>query len=622
MANKPAFRQNRRQAPKNKHVHVPVRTVREPREETGRIITERKTLEVPGVLTVREFADALKLPVTEVIGKLMRNGVMANINESIDLDTMTVIGDELGYDITLKGDEENVGVEQHFERKNLIERSPVVTVMGHVDHGKTKLLDAIRHTNVIAGESGGITQHIGAYQVRVPSPEDASKERTITFLDTPGHEAFSAMRAHGANITDVVVLVVAANDGVKPQTIEAANHAKAAGVPVVVAINKIDLQDADLDRVKRQLADIDLLPEEWGGQTPMIGVSAKDGTNIEDLLEMVLLVADLKELKADPTVPASGVVIESHMQAGRGPIATVLVQEGTLHVGDPIIIGQTYGKIRIMENYFAKKINEAKPSEPVLIAGLQDIPNFGDRFLVVDNEKAAKDLTKTKTIKRRVLSIGELSQEIKEGKIKELKVVLKADVAGSLEAIHESFKNLSNEEVTINVIHEGVGDVSESDVNMAVASHALVIGFRVKVPADVINLARREKIKIQIYEIIYQLLDDLQAALSGLLEPEIVEVEIGRLQILGVFKTTRNEQIIGGRVTSGKLENGGLVRITRNKEVVGEGKITSLQQNKRDVSEVLENFECGLRVETSVKIQVGDSIECYRKEERIRKLGQ
>lgn len=587
----------------------------------------KKQIEVPKVLTVREFAESLNVPVTDIIGKLVGNGVMATINESIDFDTMSIIGDELGFEIKLKAQGLNVPLgtqtkEASTIKKNLKPRPPVVTVMGHVDHGKTMLLDAIRRTDVVSTESGGITQHIGAYQVKFKPSKKIKKERTITFLDTPGHEAFTAMRAHGANITDIVVLVVAANDGVKPQTIEAINHAKAASVPIVVAINKIDLPDADVEKTKRQLADNKLLPEEWGGDTQMVEVSAKEHKNIDELLEIILLVSDLLELKADPTVPASGVVIDAHMQSGKGPIATVLVQEGTLKQNDAFVIGQTYGKVRIMENYSGKKITEASPSSPVLIAGLQDVPNFGDRLLVVGSEKEGKELTKVKTITRKVLSITEISQEIKEGKIKELKIILKADVDGSLEAIKKSLNELSTVEVKINIIHQAVGEINESDINMAVASRALVIGFRVKADTDVMNLARRENVKIQIYDIIYQLIDDLTAALSGLLEPEIVETEIGRLSVLAIFKVTKKEQIVGGKVTSGKIENSAEVRIVRDKDTIGEGKITSLQQNKKDVSEVSENFECGLKIATQTKIKVGDSLECYKTEERTRKLGQ
>ncbi len=585
---------------------------------------KREIVEVLSVLSVREFAEALNLSVTQVISKLVQNGVMATINELIDFDTMSIIADELGIDLAQEEKKTQILDSPKPVKKNLKARPPVVTIMGHVDHGKTQLLDAIRHTDVIATESGGITQHIGAYQVTLKqeNKKSAQKERTITFLDTPGHEAFSAMRAHGANITDVVVLVVAANDGVKPQTQEAYAHAKEAKVPIVVAINKIDLPDADVEKTKRQLADMGLLPEGWGGKIPMVEVSAKLHQNIDKLLEMIILVADLEDLKADPTLSAAGVVIESHMQAGMGPIATILVQEGTLHLGDPIVIGQTYGKIRIMENYLGKKIKEALPATPVRVAGLQDIPDFGDRFLAVENDKIAKELVKTKTIKRKVLSIGELSRDIREGKVKELKIVLKADVAGSLEAIKNSLKNISTLKVKINVIHEGVGDITESDVNMAVASEALVIGFRIKAQIEVMNLANREKIKISIYDIIYQLLDDLAATLSGLLEPEIIETEVGRLQVLAVFKTSKSEKIIGGRVTTGKIENGVEARIVRDRDNVGTGKITNLQQNKKDMSEVLEGFEAGLKVETTAKILVGDSIECYKKEERVRKLGE
>ncbi len=596
----------------------------------------KQSVEVASVLTVREFAEQLSIPVTQVIGTLIKNGVMATINELIDFDTMVIIGDELGYEVTLKPEThstEGKAFNQKTEtmgkvKKNLKPRPPVVTVMGHVDHGKTKLLDAIRSTDVVATESGGITQHIGAYQIKVNPPAGGKKvksksgERTITFLDTPGHKAFSAMRAHGANITDVVILVVAANDGVKPQTIEAANHAKEANVPIVVAINKADLPDSDIEKVKRQLADIELLAEEWGGKTPIVEVSAKENKNIEELLEVVLLVADLKDLKADPTQLASGVVIESHMQAGMGPIATVLVQEGTLKIGDPVIIGDTYGKIRIMQNYLGKKIIEAGPSMPVRIAGLQDLPDFGNRFLIADSEKIAREMTKTKTIKRKVISITDISKDAKEGKLKELKIVLKADVAGSLEAIKTSLKNISSNDVKIKIIHKGVGDLSESDINMAIASEALVLGFRVKASTEVMNLARRENIKISIYEMIYQLIDDISAALSGLLEPEIVDVELGRLQILAIFKQTKNERIIGGKVTSGKFVADGQVRIVREKETIGEGKIINLQQSMKDVSEVAEGFECGLKVETQTKILVSDILECFKKEEKIRKLGQ
>lgn len=594
----------------------PVRTYELPVANT--VAQEKKPVELAAVLSVREFAEALKLSVTTVIGSLVKNGLMASINESIDFETMAIIADELGFEAKLKSTEIKE-VKNDIKRENLQTRPPVVTVMGHVDHGKTKLLDAIRSTDVVSTESGGITQHIGAYQITIKTKE--KKERKITFLDTPGHEAFSAMRAHGANITDVVILVVAANDGVKPQTIEAANHAKAAGVPIVIAINKVDLPDADIERTKRQLADIELLPEEWGGTTPMVLVSAKQNEHIEELLEMVLLVADLKELKADPTVAAAGVVIESHMQAGQGPLATVLVQEGTLKINEPVIIGQTYGKIRIMENYLGKKIREAGPSTPVRIAGLQDIPDFGNRFQVVDSEKTARELVSTKTIVRKVLSIGELSRDIKEGKIKELKIVVKADVAGSLEAIKTSLDNISTEEVQINIIHEGVGNINESDINMALASEALVIGFRVKADTDVMNLARRENVKISIYDIIYQLLDDLTAALSGLLEPEIVETEIGRMEVLAIFKVSKNEQIIGGKVTTGKIEDKCEMKIMREKELVGVGQIVHLQQNKKDAREVLEGFEAGLKLETQTKIKVGDILECYKKEEIVRRLG-
>lgn len=578
-------------------------------------------IEVPHVVPVRRLAELLGVPVTKVIQILVGYGVRATINESIDFDTAAIVADELGFAIVPPAVAQEQ--EETAHQADLSPRPPVVTVMGHVDHGKTKLLDTIRRTNVVASESGGITQHIGAYQVEVK--DDKGNPRLITFLDTPGHEAFSAMRAHGANITDIVVLVISADDGVKPQTLEAVSHAKAANVPIIVAITKIDKPDSDIERIKRQLADIDLLPEEWGGKTVVVPLSSITGQGIPELLEMLLLTADVVNVQAAVDVPPTGVVIESHLAAGLGPVATVLIQQGKLRVGDTIVFQSTYAKIRSMENHFGKRVAEALPSTPVRIAGLKAVPEFGELFKSVENEKVARELTEKAATTRNVhsvkgLGLADISEAIATGTLKELNIIIKADTQGSLEAIRNSLAELSTAEVAIKIIHEGVGDVSESDVNMALASHALVVSFRVQLPPAIRKYAAQKGVKISSYDIIYQLIDDLFDALAGLLEPEMVEVNLGKLEILKVFKAAKTDGIIGGRVVSGVIEKGSQARIVRDGQIAGEAKVTRVQREQSVVDKVEAGTECGLLINATTVPRPGDILELYKQEERIRRL--
>ncbi|PIP21721.1 MAG: translation initiation factor IF-2 [Candidatus Nealsonbacteria bacterium CG23_combo_of_CG06-09_8_20_14_all_40_13] len=587
---------------------------------------ETKTIDIPKVVTVRKLAEILNAPVTKIIAKLLEYGVAANINESVDFDTAAIIADEFGWQAIEVVGENIIALKEKTDKKNLQIRPPVVTVMGHVDHGKTKLLDAIRQTDVVAGESGGITQHIGAYQLTFKNLKN-KKERLITFLDTPGHEAFSAMRSHGARITDIVVLVVAADEGVKPQTLEALSHAKAANVPIVVAINKIDKPEADIERVKRQLADIGLLAEEWGGQTLIVPVSAKTGENVAKLLEIILLAADVQKLQANPDGPASGVVIEAHLHHGIGPLATVLVQNGTLRLKDVIIAGKTYGKVKNMENYLRQKVKEAFPSTPVRIGGLKAVPKAGDILFAVLSEKQAREkisaVLQEEGAKRivKAISARQLSEDEKN-KIKKLKIVLKADVQGSLEAIKQSLKDLSAEDVIVEFVAEAVGPVSESDVKMAQAAGAIIVAFRVKIPTEILKLAKLEKIQISQYDIIYNLIDDIFKALSSLLEPEIIKTYQGRLKILKIFKKSKTGGIIGGLVTKGQVISSTVAEVLRDETVLGEIKILSVQQNKQVVDKVAENTQCGISFEGSIKIKPDDILEVYSLEKKIKQLGK
>ncbi len=589
----------------------------------------KEKIQLPSVVPVKLLAEKLFKSPSEIIKKLIENGVMATINESVDFDTAAIIADELGFEAQEQKEKQTRKAEKDNSIFVMQDKPPVVTVMGHVDHGKTKLLDAIRNTNVIATESGGITQHIGAYQVEAEVKEKNRKiKKIITFLDTPGHEAFSKMRAQGANIKDIVVLVVAADEGVKPQTIEAISHAKAAKAPIIVAINKIDKPGADPDKVKRELSEHNLVPEEWGGKTPMIPVSALTGEKIKDLLELILLTADMEELKSPVGKPAEAMIIESKILPGKGPIATAIVQEGTLKTGDIVICDDDFAKIRFLEDWTGKRTKEANPADPVLIAGFKKTQKVGSIIKVTKDEKTAKSITQkmkkeqsVKTIKR-AAGLAEISKEIKEGdvKIKELKIILKADTKGSLDAIRGSIEEIEGEGIGIDIISDGIGPVSESDVNLAIASFAVILAFRVSVAPSVLKLAESNKIKISKYEIIYELINDVTAALEGLLEPEIIETKIGRLRVLKVFKKTKDSGIIGGKVISGKITPGTRIVVKRNDETIGELKTQMIQVGNERVNLVEKDTECGISFSGETKVKTEDIFEFILVEEKMRTL--
>lgn len=575
-----------------------------------------------GPLTVQELAKKLNKTAAEVIKKLMSLGVMATINQELDVDTAAIAAQELGAEVEIKIERPITELPDiPDDPATLKPRPPVVTVMGHVDHGKTSLLDAIRHTNVTATEAGGITQHIGAYQVTVNG-------RKITFLDTPGHEAFTAMRARGAQVTDIAVLVVAADDGVMPQTVEAINHAKAANVPIIVAINKIDKPNANPERIKQQLTEYELVPEEWGGDTIMVPISALKKQGIEQLLEMILLVADLQELKANPDRPARGVVIEAKLDRGRGPVATVLVQKGTLKVGDALVAGSVYGRVRAMLDDRGDRVQEAPPSTPVEILGLNDVPEAGDIFQVVEDEKLARQVAEERLIEKRQkelqvaakTSLDEIFKQMEAGQLKELKIILKADVQGSVEALRNSLERLSNEEVKVNIIHSGVGAITETDVMLAAASKAIIIGFQVRPDANARKAAEGNGVEIRVYRVIYEVLDDIKAAMAGLLEPEKREVFLGRAEVRATFRVPKVGTVAGCYVTEGKIMNRALVRLIRDGVVIYEGRIASLKRFKDDVREVSQGFECGVGLEKFNDIKEGDIIEAYIIEEVRREL--
>lgn len=579
--------------------------------------TNVKSVQIPADITVKEFAQAIEVAVGEVIKKLMGLGVMATINQTIDLDTAILLGEEFHVEVTgAPTAEEELRVEEiEDDPSSLITRWPVVSIMGHVDHGKTSLLDAIRQTNVTASEAGGITQHIGAYQVSI----DGKK---ITFLDTPGHEAFTAMRARGAQATDIAVLVVAADDGVMPQTVEAINHAKAAGIPIIVAINKMDKPSANPDRVKQELTQYELVPEEWGGDTICVEVSALKRINLEQLLEMILLVAEIKEFKANPNRPAMGITIESKLDKGRGPVATVLVKNGTLRVGDNIIAGKVSGKVRALVNDLGKNVKKAEPSEPVEIVGLDDLPEAGDTFYVTD-EKTARELASKRQQfskeqefkKQQKVSLDDLFERIKEGEMKELNIVLKADVNGSVEAIRQSLEQIVSDEVRIQVIHGGVGAINENDVLLASASNAIIVGFNVRPDPAAKRTAEREKVDIRLYRVIYTIIDDVKKAMEGMLAPEFHEVVLGRAEVRAVFKVPKAGTVAGSYVTEGKITRNSEARLLRDNVVIYEGKIESLKRFKDDAKEVASGFECGIGLERFNDIKEGDVIEAFVNEE-------
>ena len=581
--------------------------------------TTPKNVEIPETITVGDFASKLGKPAAEIVKKLMMLGVMATVTQSIDFDTASLIADEYGIEIkqeVIITKEDILFEEIEDKPEDLLPRSPVVVVMGHVDHGKTSLLDAIRNTSVIATEAGGITQHIGAYSVRL-------NDRDITFLDTPGHEAFTTMRARGAQVTDVAILVVAADDGIMPQTIEAINHAKAAGVTIVVAINKIDKDGANPERVKQMLVEHELVPEEWGGDTVCVEISAKQHINIDNLLEMVLLIADMKELKANPNKPAKGTVIEAKIDKGRGPVATVLVQDGTLNVGDIVIAGTAVGHVRAMVNDKGRRIKVAGPSTPVEILGLSEAPSGGDHFRVVKDEKLARDVAESRrheeketkfnqTVK---VSLDNLFSQIDEGNMKELNVIIKADVQGSVEAVKQSLEKLSNDEVRVRAIHGGVGAVNESDVLLANASNAIIVGFNVRPDAGAAAAASQHDVDIRLYRVIYQAIEEIEAAMKGMLDPEFREVIIGHAEVRQTFKVTGVGTIAGSYVTDGKITRNAQVRLVRNGIVVHEGSIDSLKRFKDDAKEVADGFECGIGLENFNDIKEADIIECFIMEE-------
>jgi translation initiation factor IF-2 len=580
-----------------------------------------KTLVIPGMITVGELAAQLDLPVTKLIGELFKNGIMATVNQRIDVETAQIIVDELGLDVELKQKEAEektaAGPNARSSSDKAHTRAPIVAVMGHVDHGKTSLLDAILNMKVVSGEAGGITQHIAAYQTEYNGHK-------ITLLDTPGHEAFSALRQHGAALTDVVVIVVAADDGVKPQTVEAIKFAQQANARIIVAINKIDKPDADVTRVKTQLAtDHNLNPEEWGGDTVMVEVSAKTRQNLDKLLEMIILVSDLEELKAETEGPAEGLVIESHMEQGRGAVVSMLVEHGVLKPGTFLVAGNTYAKVRTLEDYAGKPLKEAGPSTPATVTGFKEIPQFGDRFAAVTDEKKARTLSAQhqtdakQDVQSSAISSTDLLQLMNRRKEKQLvNMIVRADVQGSLTSVADSLKLLENAEVAPRIISSGVGSISENDVRMAQGADAVIYGFNVQLPPAVKRLAQRDKVQVRLYKIIYELIDDAKKTMEDLLAPDVVETEIGKLIIKGIFRTSKDEIICGGEVTKGKVEPGLLVRVKRGDEQLAEAEVGQVQRQQQEVKEVFEGDMCGLELKTKGKLvlQEGDRLEMFRRE--------
>ena len=574
---------------------------------------------IPPVISVKDLAAEMKVTSGDLITKLLGLGVMATINKEIDFDVAFLAASEYGITAKkkdIKTDEDILFDDSEDKEEDLISRPPVVVVMGHVDHGKTSLLDAIRKTNVIEGEAGGITQHIGAYKVNV-------NDREITFLDTPGHEAFTSMRARGAQITDIAILVVAANDGVMPQTIEAINHAKAAEIPIIVAINKMDLPGANPEKVKEGLMEYGLVPEEWGGETIFVPISAKKGDGIDNLLEMVLLQADMLELKVNPKKQAKGAVIEAKLDKSRGPVVTMLVQRGQLDIGDTIIVGSSIGRIRTMLNDKGKKVKMAGPSTPVEITGLTTVPNAGDTFYEVDDEKTAKHLIERRKIQERekdlkatsMVSLDDLFSQIEQGKLKQLNLIVKADVQGSVEAVKQSLEKLSNDEVRVRVIHSSVGAISETDVTLAKVSNAIIIGFNVR-PNPIAKMeAEKDGVEIKLYSVIYNAIEDVEAAMKGMLDPEFKEVIIGNAEVRQTFKVSNVGTIAGCYITDGKIARNSIVRVIRDNVVLHEGKLVSLKRFKDDVKEVAYGYECGVQIENYNDIQEGDVIEAHIMEE-------
>jgi translation initiation factor IF-2 len=584
--------------------------------------TERKMIELPANISIRDFAQIIDVSPIQIIKKLMSNGVMASINQTIDYDTAAILADEMGFEVTLEKQEtlpeKEVGDVPMWRQTiageneaSLTPRPPVVTILGHVDHGKTSLLDAIRHADVAAGEAGGITQHIGAYQVEL-------KGKQITFLDTPGHAAFTAMRSRGAQGADIVILVVAADDGVMPQTKEAIAHAKAARVPIIVALNKIDKSNSNPDRVKKQLGENDLMPDDWGGSTMVIPVSAKQKLGIEDLLEAILLVADNSDIRANARGEVIGTIIEAELDKSKGPVATLLVQNGTLNTGDIVVAGNTYGRLRALFDFRGRKVQKAGPSIPVSVMGLSELPSAGDVFKVVGSEKEARqailerqEANKKQTSATKKITLEELFSKIKAGEAKELNLILKADVQGSLEPIVNEINNLGKGEIRINILHAETGNISENDVLLASSSQAIIVGFSVQADIAARRLADTEGVSIRLYDIIYRLIEDVEKALKGMLAPVFTEKAVGKAVVLQVFSLSKGTKIAGSRVTEGEIRRNGKIRVTRGKDIVFEGEISSLKHEKEDVREMRSGFECGIGLKNFSDVQVGDVIECY-----------
>ncbi|MCC8013842.1 MAG: translation initiation factor IF-2 [Eubacterium sp.] len=612
-----APKKNKKNKKKNKNKFVPKEPepVPEPVEEEEEI----SVIELPPTVTVGDLADKLGKKSSEIIMKLMMKGVMASINQEIERDLAEKICEDYGVIVeeeTEKDIAEEILSSEEDDPASLKERPPVVVVMGHVDHGKTSLLDAIRKTKVTAEEAGGITQHIGAYTVSING-------KPITFLDTPGHEAFTAMRMRGALVTDIAVLVVAADDGVMPQTVEAINHAKAAGVDIIVAINKIDKPSANPERVKQELVEYGLIVEDWGGETIAVPVSAVTKEGIDQLLEMITLVAEMKELKANPDKRAEGNIIEARLDKGRGPVATALVKAGTLHVGDSIVVGAAYGKVRAMINDKGKQIKTAGPSVPVEILGLNDVPHAGDTFHVAKNDKQARQVAESIIAKSRIdmlkdtqkISLDDLFSQIQAGSVKELNIVIKADVQGSVEAVRASLEKLSNDEVRIRTIHGGVGAITESDVTLASASNAIIIGFNVRPENSAKSVAEDQQVDIRLYRVIYNAIDDITAAIKGMLDPEYAEKILGHAEVRQTFNASGVGTIAGSYVKDGKITRNSSVRLLRDNVVIYEGEVATLRRYKDDVKEVTTNFECGICLNKFNDIKVGDIIEAYTMEE-------
>jgi translation initiation factor IF-2 len=598
---------------------------------------ERGAIELPATITVKELADLFGVNPADVIRELIKSGIFATINQLIDRDTAALVAGELGYEVAeptapAAGEGAEDGAESAIaeatkeelftedDEADLVARAPIVTVMGHVDHGKTSLLDAIRSTTVAAGERGGITQHIGASEV-------TKDGRRVVFLDTPGHEAFTAMRARGAKVTDIAIVVVAADDGVMPQTLEAISHAKAAKVPIVIAMNKMDKPDANADRVKTELTEAGVVVEEYGGDTPLVAVSAKTGAGLDDLVEMVLLVADLQDLKANPKRPAIGTIVEARMDRSRGAVATGLIQTGTLRVGDVIVVGETYGRVRALENELGKRIQKAGPATAAVILGLSEVPEAGDILRVVADEKEARTMVEARTAQLTAkggegsgrATLEDLYKQIQAGQAKELRIILKSDVSGSLGAITHALDQLTTDEVKLNVLHEGAGEITDNDIMLAAASNAIVVGFNTKISDTARRAAESEKVDVRMYDIIYQLTDDIEKALGGLLEPEIVEVVEGRAEVRQIIKVGKSQVIAGSYVTDGRIVRGG-ARVWRGGKVIATDRIESLRRFRDDVREVAQGFECGIALAGFNDLQEGDVIECFTSQTVSRSL--